>query len=74
MRQFHSIRVSGWKKIEISRHKNEIRPKMILKDFYKLLSNGIYGKTMENVRNPKRLEFFKKDDFENIFVQQSKLT
>ena len=32
------------------------------KDFYKLLYNEFYGKTMENVRNRIKVEFIKKDD------------
>ena len=32
------------------------------KDFYKLLKNAFYGKTMENVRNRLKLKFLKKDD------------
>ena len=44
------------------------------KDFYKLLNNSFYGKTMENVQNQLKNKFVKKDDNRKIINQQSKLT
>ena len=44
------------------------------KDFYKLLNNAFYGKTMEILRNRLKTKFIKKDDYREIIKQQSKLT
>ena len=44
------------------------------KDFYKILINAFYGKTMEIVRKRCKIEIMKKDDTDKIIKQQSKLT
>ena len=44
------------------------------KDFYKLLNNAFYGKTLEHVRNRLKIKFIKKHDTNEIINQQSKLT
>ena len=36
------------------------------KDFFKLLNNALYGKTMESFRNRIKVEFIKKRDIERL--------
>ena len=44
------------------------------KDFYKLLNNAFYDKTMENVRNRCKIEIIKRDDHNKNLRWQKKLT
>ena len=71
-----SFRQSRWleKYINFNTQKLNISKNDFEKDFYKLLNNAFYGKTMENVRNRLKIKFIKKDDQRDILKQQSKLT
>ena len=71
-----SFRQSRWLKkyINFNTQKRNQVVNDFEKDFYKLLNNAFYGKTMENVRNRLKIKFIKKDDHRKIIKQQSKLT
>ena len=71
-----SFKQSRWleKNIKYNTQKRNQAVNDFEKDFYKLLNNAFYGKTMENVRNRLKIEFVKKDDYREIIKQQSKLT
>ena len=71
-----SFRQSRWleKYISFNTQKRNQAVNDLEKDFYKLLNNAFYGKTMENVRNRLKIKFIKKDDHREIIKQQSKLT
>ena len=71
-----SFRQSRWleKYINFNTQKRNKAKNDFEKDFYKLLNNAFYRKTMENVRNRLKLKFIKKDDYREIIKQQSKLT
>ena len=71
-----SFRQSRWleKYISFNTQKRNQAVNDFEKDFYKLLNNAFYGKTMENVRNRLKIKFVKKDDYREIVKQQSKLT
>ena len=71
-----SFRQSRWleKYINFNTQKRNQAVKDFEKDFYKLLNNAFYGKTMKNVRNRSKIKFVKKDDYREIIKQQSKLT
>ena len=71
-----SFKQSRWleKYISFNTQKRNKAKKDFEKDFYKLLNNAFYGKTMENVHNRLKIKFIKKDDYREIIKQQSKLT
>ena len=71
-----SFRQSRWleKYINFKTQKRNKAKNDFEKDFYKLLNNAFYGKTMENVRNRLKIKFIKKDNYREIIKQQSKLT
>ena len=71
-----SFKQSKWleKYINFNTQKRNMAKNDFEKDFYKLLNNAFYGKTMENVRNRLGLKFFRKDEYKEIIKYQSKLT
>ena len=76
--KFHekiSFEQSKWleKCINLNTQKRKKAKTDFEKDFFNLLNNAFYGKTMENVRNRLRIEFIEKDDYKKI-KQQVKLT
>ena len=71
-----SFRQSNWleKYINFNTQKRNEAVNDFEKDFYKLLNNAFYGKTMENVRNRLKIKIIKKDNYRKIIEYQSKLT
>ena len=66
-----SYKQSKWleKYINFNTQKRNKAVKHFEKDFYKLLINAFYGKTMEKVRNRLKINFIKKDDTNEIILQ-----
>ena len=71
-----SFRQSRWlaKYVNFNTQKRNQAVNDFEKEFYNLLNNACYGKTMENVRNRLKKKPIRKDDFREILKQQSKLT
>ena len=70
-----SFKQSKWleKDINFNTHNRNKAVNDFEKDFYKLLNNAFYGKTMGNVKNRLKIKFVKKNDYREIIKQQSKL-
>ena len=63
-----SFKQSKWleKYININTQKRNQAVNDFEKDFFNLLNNAFYGKTMENIRNGLKIKFVKKDDYREI--------
>ena len=71
-----SFKQSKWlgKHISFNTQKGNRAKNEFQNDFYKLLINSFYGKTMENVRNRIKVDYIRKEDTDKITKQQSKLS
>ena len=69
-----SFKQSNWLKeyIEFNTQERNLAINVFEKDFYKILNNAFYGKTLENVRNRCKIEIIKKDNFDKILKWQQK--
>ena len=79
IKQIHSVisfKQSKWleKYIDFNTQKRNQAVNDFEKDFYKLLNNAFYGKTMENVRNRCKIEIIKRTDYNKILKWQRKLS
>ena len=74
--EIFSYEQSNWleKYINFNKQKRNEAKNDFEKDFYKLLKNAFYGKTMENVRNRLGLKFIRKGEYKEVIKHQSKLT
>ena len=70
-----SLEQSKWleKNIGFNTQKRKKAKNDFENDFYNILNNAFYGKTMENVRNRIQVEFIGKEDIDRIIRQQFKL-
>ena len=71
-----SFKQSKWleKNICFNTQKRNLAVNDFEKDFYQILNNAFYGKTMENVRNRRKIIIIKRNEIDEIRRQQSKLT
>ena len=71
-----SVKQSRWleKCITFNTQKRNQAVNDFEKDFYKLLNNAFYGKTIEIVRNCLKIKIVRRDDYREIIKQQPKLT
>ena len=71
-----SFKQSKWleKYIDFNTQKRNQALNDFEKDFYKLLNNAFYGKTMENVRNRCKMEIIERDNYNKVLRWQRKLS
>ena len=73
--EINSFKQNKWlkKHIDFKTQKRNQAINDFEKDFYRLLKNAFYGKTIKNVANRLKTKFIKKDNDQEIIKQQSKL-